>query len=174
MYSLVDTSSPTGVYGLVVQVTSPGYVPSEPFLVPLEWDFNNELTPEYVDEMVALMQALVEPLNAADFDADGDVDVSDFQTWSAGYGASSGAFRFDGDSNADGDVDGSDFLSWQAAYEFSAGSSAFSQATAVPEPDSAVLVCLATLFIGLWGIRLRNSGLLAIPTRFSQQGIINV
>ena len=51
-----------------------------------------------------------------DFDADGDVDGSDFGIWQAGYPIISGASPSDGDADLDGDVDGTDYGIWQTNY----------------------------------------------------------
>lgn len=75
---------------------------------------------------------------AADFDADGDVDVDDFDTWQAGFGKTEGASHSDGDTDGDGDVDGGDFLVWQRESGMAASSSLLT--SAVPEPASFVLL----------------------------------
>jgi len=47
-----------------------------------------------------------------DFDADGDVDGSDFLAWQRGLGKSGDAVAADGDANGDRSVDGADLSSW--------------------------------------------------------------
>jgi hypothetical protein len=86
-----------------------------------------------------LMGLVNDPLFiAADFDSDGDVDLSDLTKWRTGFGTKMGATKVNGDANADGDVDGDDFLMWQR--QVGIGTSA---AAAAPEPASAAL--------GAWG-----------------------
>ncbi len=69
----------------------------------------------------------------ADFDADGDVDGSDFLIWQRGFGTSSGI----GDANNDLFTNGADLTIWEQQYGSSQSISAVSQA--VPEPSSALL-----------------------------------
>lgn len=52
---------------------------------------------------------------SADFDADGDVDGSDFLTWQRGFGMEN-AVRADGNSDDDSDVDASDLAAWTLTY----------------------------------------------------------
>lgn len=95
------------------------------------------------------------PLDAADFDADGDVDGDDLtDAWIPAFGVALGA-----DADGDGDSDGGDFLTWQQQF----GSGPPPLAVGVPEPASgpmlgAALCCAVvarrgrhsrSLFIGL-------------------------
>lgn len=52
---------------------------------------------------------------SADFDADGDVDGTDFLTWQRGFGMEN-AVRADGNSDDDSDVDASDLAAWTLTY----------------------------------------------------------
>ncbi len=55
----------------------------------------------------------------ADFDADGDVDGSDFLAWQRGFGIAppaDEASNYDGDANADGTVDANDLIAWEAGF----------------------------------------------------------
>ena len=53
---------------------------------------------------------------SGDFDADGDVDGSDFLSWQRSLGTPSGAILTDGDSDFDGDVDSQDLSTWQLQF----------------------------------------------------------
>ncbi len=53
--------------------------------------------------------------SSADFDADGDVDGSDFLAWQRGFGKAN-ALRTDGNSDDDTDVDASDLAVWTLSY----------------------------------------------------------
>ncbi len=82
---------------------------------------------------------IVEPL-AGDFDADNDVEGTDFGFWQTGYPTASGATLADGDADGDGDVDGTDFGLWQANYPTNMGSAA-----AIPEPATLGLMLVSGL-----------------------------
>lgn len=86
-----------------------------------------------------------------DFDADGDVDGTDFLAWQRGLGITSGASRTQGDSNADGDVDRFDLAVWKA--QFGSAGLAASSTTGVPEPSAPLLFIIATV-----GCRLSSRG----------------
>ncbi|NOZ39678.1 MAG: hypothetical protein GXP24_05565, partial [Planctomycetes bacterium] len=55
-------------------------------------------------------------INGPDFDADGDVDGSDFLAWQRGAGTSSNATAAQGDANSDGAVDVEDLVIFQQDY----------------------------------------------------------
>jgi hypothetical protein len=89
----------------------------------------------------------------ADFDADGDVDGSDFLRWQRGLGTSTGATKGQGDADGDGDVDAGDLAAWEGEF----GGGGFSgpgvlqtgfiryvtvSTAAVPEPSTVILVGL--------------------------------
>ena len=93
------------------------------------------------------------PLPTADFDADGDVDGSDFLTWQRGFGTPNATPQA-GDADYDNDVDSADLTIWEnqfggpapianasAALSTFVASSTFEQAVILPEivstqPDS--------------------------------------
>jgi glucose/arabinose dehydrogenase len=81
-------------------------------------------------------------LLAGDYDADGDVDASDYGVWRSTFGSSIGNPAADGSGN--GVVDASDYVVWRknlgASVHTSAGASAASE---VPEPS-------LTLFLFQW------------------------
>lgn len=93
----------------------------------------------------AVEQAIV---NTADFDGDGDVDGRDFQIWQRGFGI--GTTLETGDANGSGTVDEADLLIWQE--QFGQLPEELATFAAVPEPTSAGLVALGSVFL-LLGIR---------------------
>jgi hypothetical protein len=80
-----------------------------------------------------------------DFDADGDVDGTDFVAWQTNFPKASGAVLADGDADGDADVDGADFVVWQTNFPFTPGSGA----SPVPEPTSLILASAVLLAFGL-------------------------
>lgn len=92
----------------------------------------------YLGSLVQLEVVEIGPFTA-DFDNDGDVDSDDLSKWQNAFGGT-GA-----DANGDGDSDGADYLAWQ--QQFGSGVAQEAAASAVPEPSSVALLCLA-LFAG--------------------------
>lgn len=82
------------------------------------------------------------PYLAGDANLDGVVDGSDFVVWNANKFTATAAWC-DADFNADGVVDGSDFLVWNA-HKFMTSPSP----SAVPEPGTGVLACVALVLLG--------------------------
>lgn len=78
---------------------------------------------------------LATPLQAADFQEDGDVDGDDLALWEFGFGLP-GAVHATGDADGDEDADGADFLVWQR--EAGGGPLAVPTSDAVPEPATLV------------------------------------
>lgn len=88
-------------------------------------------------------EILAEPLISAgpgDFDSDGDIDSDDLIQWEGDYGVNG-----DSDANDDGRSDGIDFLTWQRNQ---AGTQATAALTAVPEPNSMMLVMAIAVLAG--------------------------
>jgi hypothetical protein len=85
----------------------------------------------YFDDYLAeLVEGQATP---GDFDNDGDVDVTDLNTWKGAFAQTAA-----GDADGDSDSDGADFLLWQQNQDVGA------PVAAVPEPASGVLAaCLA-------------------------------
>jgi hypothetical protein len=86
-----------------------------------------------------------------DFDSDGDVDGADFVAWQTNFPKATGALPSEGDADADGDVDGADFVVWQTNFPFTPGPAA----TPIPEPNSVVLLILASSWLAGWRLRYR-------------------
>jgi hypothetical protein len=84
------------------------------------------------------LNAILPPVDDADFDNDGDVDGRDFLTWQRGYGT--GTNNSTGDANGSGTVNGADLTIWQGQYNGGALS-----AVTVPEPATALLLVLGFL-----------------------------
>jgi glucose/arabinose dehydrogenase len=91
------------------------------------------------------------PLLPGDFDADGDVDGSDFVSWQTNFPKLSGATLAQGDADGDGDVDGADFVVWQTHFPSPA-----TTLTVVPEPAGALLAIAALVAIGVFRARSRG------------------
>ena len=88
--------------------------------------------------------------NAADFDADSDVDGKDFLTWQVSHGLA-GASSAAGDANGDRVINAADFALWKSQFGRMGDS-----ALAVPELDAA-LMALST--ITAFGLAKRRSRL---------------
>lgn len=76
-----------------------------------------------------------ERLSPGDYNGDGSVNAADYSLWRDA--TSSGFYVYHGDGNHDGVVDTADFAIWSGAY----GSG---NASAVPEPSSAITLLVAT------------------------------
>jgi hypothetical protein len=85
---------------------------------------------------------VLDEVENADFDNDGDVDGIDFLNWQIGFGTLSGAATTDGDADYDEDVDSTDLGFWEAQY--GAGPLA-APLTSVPEPSSVLLILIGVL-----------------------------
>lgn len=116
---------------------------------------------------------------SADFDADGDIDGSDFLAWQRGFGSEL-ADRADGNSDDDTDVDASDLAAWLVSYgegissgqvavasavEVEALVSAISNPSAEPSGTRAMLIDAAILQATFKVKAMESSELLKEPTR---------
>ncbi len=90
--------------------------------------------------LVRLAAPIPDP--SADFDSDGDTDLSDLLAWQAGYGIVAGAAPGDGDADHDGDVDDQDLAVWQSEVNSQAAT------RPTPEPTAATLAAIAALLLG--------------------------
>jgi hypothetical protein len=133
-YTLETAEALAGVYGLVLQLTSPQYEASEPFVIALGY-FGNSLTAEqYNSGVQAIGLAALQPPLPGDANLDGKVDLSDFGILKQNFGTGTG--RPQGDFNADGQVDLSDFGILKENF-------GRASAAAVPEPTGLALFALA-------------------------------
>ncbi len=154
-YFLESTNPGTGIYGLVLQLAAPGYLTSEPFLLPLVYDPSSSLGAVQVAEGIAELQLAVLPLPTADFDRDTRVEAADLDIWAASFGTLSGAFQVEGDATADNTIDGGDFLAWQRQFSAVVPSPTVSSAiTIIPEP-ATLFLALAMGMLGAARFRLR-------------------
>ncbi len=96
------------------------------------------------EDIITLNELLVTPWKqsgtflGADLNFDGEVNADDVTIWQAAYGSSTM-----GDADLDGDSDGRDFLLWMQQHTNPPG---LAEVTAVPEPGSISLLCLAVAF----------------------------
>ena len=91
------------------------------------------------------------PDPTADFDNDSDVDGRDFLAWQRGFGTASGASLQQGDANHDGAVNAADLSIWQTQYGQPGHLTV--QATAVPEPTTALLLLFSLAAVNRRGYR---------------------
>jgi hypothetical protein len=75
-----------------------------------------------------------------DFDASGVVDAADLALWQQRFGNTAPPLA---DADNDGDTDGADFLIWQ--QQLGSGAPATGAGSAVPEPASLAVACLAMI-----------------------------
>jgi hypothetical protein len=123
---------PDGVYGFFARLASPGYQPSDPFMIALNLNVN----------AAAYQQAALE-INAAaglagDFDADADVDGADFLLWQRAFGATGANLPADGSLNQA--VDAPDLAIWRNQFgrQVTIPTSTVS-GTPIPEPACAAI-----------------------------------
>ena len=139
-YSLEAANPAAGIYGLVLQLAAPGYIASEPFLLPLVYDPSSSLGAVKVTEGIAALQQAVQPLPTADFDRNTSVDAADLSIWQTGFGTLSGAFLVEGDATENSAIAGDDFLAWQRQFSGAVPSTALTNLTTIPEPTTLLLV----------------------------------
>ena len=97
----------------------------------------------------------------ADFESDGDVDLSDLMTWQRGFGNFPGtASKSDGDADGDGYVTSADLVIWKS--EFGSVAGPLSSAVAVPEPGSASLVFFAAAVTAAFARRRRFAAMVPV------------
>jgi hypothetical protein len=132
---------------VVLQIAATGYIPSEPFLVPLLYDPLSTWGAIAVANGVAALEQAMSPLPTADFNRDSSVDSTDLSIWQAGYGTLAGAAQVAGDATGDGAVTGDDFLAWQRQSTVAPFSLAATQT--VPEPSTLGLLAAACLLAAL-------------------------
>ena len=92
----------------------------------------------------------VTQLAGADFDDDGDIDISDLMIWQRGFGLTGQTDNANGDADGNGIVDAGDLDAWKSAF----GTSAIVGSVVVPEPGSFCMFLGAVL---LWTRRSRRS-----------------
>ncbi len=141
-YVLLGESDPPtpGVYGLVIEVTSPGYEASDPLLVALahlDGDFD---TLGQIREGVAHLTAYAFPI-VGDLNRDGTVNLEDFAILKENFGISDAGWS-EGDLTGDGIVGLPDFTELKSNFGSQHSALAELPPAAVPEPTAwALLVC---------------------------------
>ena len=164
-FALSPVSAATGVYGVVVQITSPDYLPTDPILVSLAYDPSGlgELSvAEYEAGVAALTEwseSAWQPLQAGDANQDYAFDESDliaiFQagkyrtgqpaTWSDGDWNGAPGGRVGDPPSGDGLFDESDLIAafQNGLYRTGRYVGDASPPLAVPEPHAKVLFVFA-------------------------------
>lgn len=143
-YILQSTAAPAGAYGLLLQITAPGYQKSDNFLVVL----NNGLAGSTFNTAASDM-AKAEFQKPGDANGDGYVDGADYTQW-ANHFLQAATWR-NGNYNFDGIVDAADYTIWANHFEPAPPN----LAQAVPEPSTAVLALLAFALLAVAGWRQR-------------------
>ena len=107
----------------------------------LRWDISN-LT---VDGSIAVVAGL-----DGDFNGDGVVDAADYTVWRDHLGEAEDAVVLAGNGTEDNVVDDADYALWKANFgaTLGTGSLTLQHTSAVPEPTSLVLGCLAMAGLG--------------------------
>lgn len=106
----------------------------------LRWNLFYETNPSQPNILLGVVPAI-----AADFNADGVVDLADRSVWQSTYGNSQLHPFQSGDANGDGRSDGLDFLIWQQQFGMSV-SSLVATVNTVPEPSGSALILMALVF----------------------------
>lgn len=143
-YALESAIPQPGIYGVVLQLDSPSYIASEPFLVPLIYDPLASFGASEVAAGIAKLEAAIIPLPSADFDRNTEVDARDFEVWLAAYSTDI-ASQVQGDASGDGLVAGDDFLIWQTKLSSHGGLAAGIDLRSVPEPGCTALAACIVL-----------------------------
>jgi hypothetical protein len=138
-YTLGPSDTPFGVYGMILEMASPEYESSEPFLVAFNYGLLDLDKFDAGVEAIALAAGIIElPGVPGDTDGDGAVDLEDLNNVRNHFGESGDpvfgdAFPFDGTVDL-GDLN-------NVRNNFGAGS----VAQAVPEPSTAALSAIIGL-----------------------------
>lgn len=96
--------------------------------------------------------ALTSTVQPGDYDADGDVDEDDFETWRFGFGSTT---NLAADGNHNSVVDAADYAVWRDNVSFGSGGGAGLSGVPVPEPQTLSLGVLALVAAGAASRRRR-------------------
>lgn len=147
----LNTTLPdAGVYVLSMRLSIDGLEQSEPFFyvwATPELEVLPAILPSAIWVNERLDTLVIEPL-AGDYNADGTVDAADYTVWRDTFGQANGVLSADG--NQDGVVDDMDYIVWQNNYGLSSAALASANSTAVPEPNTFLLVLTILIcFVGM-------------------------
>jgi len=81
-----------------------------------------------------------------DYNGNGIVDGADYVVWRKNNGLTGGATTAQGDGTGDGNVNAADYTYWRTRFGNTSGSGSSLGGSAVPEPTSAGLLLMATVF----------------------------
>lgn len=108
-YQLTSADERPGIYGAMVQLTSPSYASSNPFLLPFVFDPAEAFDDADIDRgRSALFDFFADP---SDVNRDGDVSGADIDLLCRSIGSDADVFELTGD----GFVDQQDVLAWLAS-----------------------------------------------------------
>ncbi len=145
---VAPSTDPRYKYGMtLVSQTEPSWIPSDAGLVDhtfLLFGLVESLDPNF------FANRMFPALTPGDYNADGTVDVADYNYWKSTFGSTT---LLAADGNNDHRIDAADYTIWRKNYSGGAGASS----VAVPEPASVALVLLV-LTSGLLSIRIPRSG----------------
>lgn len=133
LVTMPGTSAPAGVYGVPVRLTSPGFEPSDPFMLTFGWNFGVHARQEGA---LALQSLLTVPDVVGDYDQDGTVTSEDYNAWRSQFASELLVAGGGADGNGDGRVNLADFVVWR--NQLGATTSNVS-ANAVPEPATGAI-----------------------------------
>ncbi len=145
-YTLSPGNAAFGMYGIVLELTSPSYEESEPCLLAFNYGLSDLEEIDAGVEAIALASGVVDlPAVPGDTDDDGDVDLTDLNNVRNFFGQTGDPVL--GDTLPfDGTVDLSDLNNVRNHF----GVAMLSRA--VPEPTSGA-ICLFTIAAMAWGFR---------------------
>ena len=127
-----------GVYGVFARMKSPGFTPTEPFLLAFSYGVTAETY-----SLGTLAINLAAGLRG-DYDSDGDVDGRDFLVWQSTHGSTA---QLTADGSLNDVVDAADLAIWQSHYGKVLGELSAVSTLHVPEPTAIVLVFTFALLV---------------------------
>lgn len=151
-YALESSNPPAGIYGVALQLASPSYINSEPFLLSLVYDPLSAFSAADIATGIAELTAALTPLPTADFDRDTRVDAADLGIWQTHFATGSPVAQVEGDATDDGIVAGNDFLAWQMQWSAAHTAVGSINTALVPEPSTAAFAVMVA--VSLSAIRL--------------------
>jgi hypothetical protein len=146
LYLLDDSpAAKFGAYGFFARLTSPNYVPSEPFLIALNHNLSTE---EYGLAAREINAAASLP---GDFNGNDAVDGADFLAWQRSFGSTT---ELAADGSLNGTVDADDLAVWKANFGRTWPASGIGVAAVVPEPST---LSIATLMFAAFAARRQRA-----------------